>query len=52
VLATGGTAAATSRLVETLGGSIVGVGVLIELLHLGGRAALGDRRVESLAEYE
>ena len=52
VLATGGTAAATSRLVETLGGTIVGVGVLIELLHLGGRAALGDRRVESLAEYE
>ena len=52
VLATGGTAAATSRLVETLGGTIVGVGVLIELLHLGGRGALGDRRVESLAEYE
>jgi len=52
VLATGGTAAATSRLVETLGGTIVGVGVMIELLHLGGRAALGDRRVESLAEYE
>jgi adenine phosphoribosyltransferase len=52
VLATGGTAAATSRLVETLGGTIVGVGVLIELLHLAGRAALGGRRVESLAEYE
>jgi len=52
VLATGGTAAATSRLVETLGGTIVGVGVLIELLHLAGRTALGDRRVESLAEYE
>ena len=52
VLATGGTAAATARLVETLGGIIVGVGVLIELLHFGGRAALGDRRVESLTEYE
>jgi adenine phosphoribosyltransferase len=52
VLATGGTAAATSRLVETLGGTIVGVGVLIELLHLGGRAALDGRRVESLAEYD
>ena len=40
VLATGGTAAATVRLVEALGGVVVGVGVLIELEDLGGRAAL------------
>ncbi|MGI9051889.1 MAG: adenine phosphoribosyltransferase [Ilumatobacteraceae bacterium] len=48
VLATGGTATATCKLIETLGGTIVGVGVLIELGELGGRSALGERRVESL----
>jgi adenine phosphoribosyltransferase len=51
VLATGGTAAATCRLVEALGGSIVGLGILIELSELGGRAALGERRLEALATY-
>ncbi len=51
VLATGGTAAATCRLVETLDGVVAGVGVLIELSALGGRAALGERMVESLAVY-
>jgi adenine phosphoribosyltransferase len=51
VLATGGTAAATSRLVETLGGVVVGIGVMIELPDLGGRARLGERRVESLTRY-
>jgi adenine phosphoribosyltransferase len=51
VLATGGTAAATCRLVEALGGSIVGIGILIELSALGGRAALGDHRLEALASY-
>ena len=43
VLATGGTAAATARLVETLGGRSSGFGVLIEIGGLGGRAA--PRRV-------
>ncbi|MGI9030809.1 MAG: adenine phosphoribosyltransferase [Ilumatobacteraceae bacterium] len=52
VLATGGTAAATCRLIETLGGNIVGLGVLIELTALGGRAALGDRLVESLVRFD
>lgn len=51
VLATGGTAAATSRLVETLGGVIVGLGFMIELEALDGRSKLGERRVESLAGY-
>lgn len=51
VLATGGTAAATANLVEALGGDIVGLGMLIELNDLGGRAALGNRRVEVLASY-
>jgi len=51
VMATGGTATATSKLVEALGGRIVGLGILIELTALGGRATLGDRRVEALVEY-
>ncbi|MEP7202169.1 MAG: adenine phosphoribosyltransferase [Ilumatobacteraceae bacterium] len=51
VLATGGTAAATVRLVEALGGLVVGVGVLIELEDLQGRARLEGHVVESLARY-
>jgi adenine phosphoribosyltransferase len=51
VLATGGTAAATCRLVEALGGAIIGVGILIELSALGGRATLGERRLETLMTY-
>ncbi len=51
VLATGGTAAATCRLVEALGGVVVGLGFLIEIGALGGRALLGSRLVESLAVY-
>lgn len=51
VLATGGTAAATCRLAETLGGDVVGVGFLLELNALGGRARLGSHRIESLLTY-
>lgn len=51
VLATGGTAAATCRLAETLGGDVVGVGVLLELNALGGRSRLGSHRIESLLTY-
>jgi len=51
VLATGGTAAATARLVETLGGVIVGIGVVIELDDLNGRARLGERSVKALLNY-
>jgi adenine phosphoribosyltransferase len=51
VLATGGTAAATVRLVEALGGIVAGVGFLIELEDLGGRAKLEGHRIESLARY-
>ncbi len=51
VLATGGTAAATARLVEALGGVIVGLGFMIELVDLGGRQRLAGHRLESLARY-
>jgi adenine phosphoribosyltransferase len=52
VLATGGTAAATCRLIEGLGGLVMGLGFVIELEALGGRARLGERAVESLMRYE
>jgi len=42
VLATGGTAAATRSLVESCGGIVTGLAVLMELSFLHGRAALGD----------
>lgn len=51
VLATGGTAAATCRLVEELRGVVIGLGFLIEIGGLGGRARLGERIVESLYIY-
>jgi adenine phosphoribosyltransferase len=51
VLATGGTAAATGRLIETLGGCIVGFGFLIEIRDLAGHQRLSRHRVESLTRY-
>lgn len=51
VLATGGTAAATARLIDTLGGEIVGLAFLLEITALGGLARLADYRVELLARY-
>jgi adenine phosphoribosyltransferase len=51
VLATGGTAAATVGLVEGRGATVVGLGFLVELDALHGRARLGDRRIESLVHY-
>jgi len=52
VLATGGTMAATLRLVEGCGGVVVGVAFLIELAFLHGRAKLKDHPVTSLIVYE
>jgi adenine phosphoribosyltransferase len=51
VLATGGTAAATAILVETLGGVIAGLGFVIELDALEGRLRLGERPVRTLLHY-
>lgn len=52
VLATGGTAAATARLVERLGGEVVALAFVLEIAYLGGRTRLADREVRSLARYE
>jgi adenine phosphoribosyltransferase len=48
VLATGGTAKASVKLVERLGATVVGLSVLIELLFLPGRATLGDVPINAL----
>ncbi|WP_106815789.1 adenine phosphoribosyltransferase [Microbacterium timonense] len=42
VLATGGTLVAAHELVGTLGGTVVGTAVLMELSALGGRELVGD----------
>jgi adenine phosphoribosyltransferase len=52
VLATGGTASATCRLVEKLGAVTVGFGCIIELGFLGGRRRIEALPVEALVTYE
>src|SRR5437660_8205422 len=51
VMATGGTAAATVRLVEKLGGTVAGLSFIIELAFLGGRRKLEGHNVVSLLSY-
>jgi len=48
VLATGGTASATCRLVERLGARVAGLGFVVELGFLEGRAKLTDHDILSL----
>ena len=51
VLATGGTARATTDLVKKLGGQVVGLGFLIELAALNGRAKLTGESIHSVLKY-
>jgi adenine phosphoribosyltransferase len=51
VLATGGTARATARLVDRLGGKVVGIACLIELSFLEGRKQLEGLEFFSLLTY-
>jgi adenine phosphoribosyltransferase len=51
VLATGGTAAACMRLIETAGGIVAGAAFLVEIEPLGGRERLAPHRVESVLIY-
>jgi len=51
LLATGGTAAATRRLLERLGANVVGFAFLIELPELGGRDALIGIDVTTFITY-
>ena len=52
VLATGGTMKASCQLVEHLGGQIVGVAVLTELVALNGRAKVTPHQVHAVLKYE
>ena len=52
LLATGGTARAICKLVEGLGGKIVGICFLIELLSLKGRNKLKEYETFSLIKYK
>ncbi len=51
VLATGGTAAAVTQLVEQCSGQVLGLGFVIELTFLNGRQKLGGREIYSLLQY-
>ena len=52
LLATGGTALATAKMVEELGGEVVGFRFIIELADLKGRETLKGYDVESVIVYE
>ena len=52
LLATGGTMAATLRLIEQLGGTVVGVAFMIELAFLHGRDKLKNHPIHSLIVYD
>jgi adenine phosphoribosyltransferase len=51
LIATGGTARATARLVEQLGGKVSGFGFIIELTFLPGREQLQGYEIASLIQY-
>ena len=51
LLATGGTAAASVRLIERVGAEVVALAFVVELSFLEGRGKLEGRRVLSLIEY-
>ena len=51
LIATGGTTEAMIKMIEGLGGEVVGIVVLIELAGLKGRERLGKHRLESAICY-
>ncbi len=51
LLATGGTVEATAKMVEELGGEVVGCAFLIELADLGGREKLSSYDGYTLMKY-
>ncbi len=52
LLATGGTAAAACKLIDRLGGIVVGVSFLIELSFISGRKKLDGRNISVLIDYD
>jgi len=51
VLATGGTAEACVKLLESSGATVAGCAFLVELEGLGGRDRLGNHRIETVLTY-
>ena len=51
LLATGGTSAAVVKLIESLGGEVVGLSYLVELDFLNGREKLQGKNIFSLIHY-
>ncbi|NMB15486.1 MAG: adenine phosphoribosyltransferase [Firmicutes bacterium] len=51
LLATGGTIAAAAKLVEKLGGRILGLSFLVELTYLNGRDKIKGQNILSLVKY-
>lgn len=51
LLATGGTMAAACKLIEKIGGQIVGIAFLIELRKLAGREKLSGYKIRTLISY-
>jgi adenine phosphoribosyltransferase len=52
LLATGGTAAAAARMVLGAGGTVAGIGFVVELTFLNGRRKLAGYDVFSLLAYD
>jgi adenine phosphoribosyltransferase len=52
LLATGGTAAATAKLIERLGGKVEGAAFAVELTFLNGRSRLAGIDIFSLIQYD
>ncbi len=51
LLATGGTLAAATKLIEKAGGQVSGISVLIELQELEGRKSLSNYEINSIITY-
>lgn len=51
LLATGGTMAAACKLIEKIGGHIVGIAFLIELSELEGRKKLSEYKIKTVITY-
>jgi adenine phosphoribosyltransferase len=52
LLATGGTSAAAASMVRESGGTVVGIGFVVELTFLNGRQKLAGNEVFSLLQYD
>jgi adenine phosphoribosyltransferase len=51
LLATGGTAKASAKLIEKMGGKVAGFAFIIELVELGGMKGINKYNCKSLVKY-